>query len=146
MNHGQNILFIKGLKTDNDTIFKSVNINYDSVGKWPINYQVNWSEHQNIQDVVQVVHGNWYIDQNEYLRTKSGGYDRLIAIGDSTWLNYEITVPIFIHQFEDMRDLGSGPGVGILTGWQSSLGIDQPRNDVDFYSLAWYRRLVGKYH
>jgi uncharacterized repeat protein (TIGR02543 family) len=62
-------------------------------------------------------------------------YDRLIAVGDMEWIDYEVTVPITIHQFYD-----TDPGVGILVRWNGH-GEDeyQPHRHPPFGGLGWFR-------
>jgi hypothetical protein len=66
--------------------------------KWPLPYTIKWSEVENIQDVVQIVDGYWVI--SEYgLHNLDIYYDRMVAFGDSTWKNYEVTTTVTFHDF-----------------------------------------------
>jgi hypothetical protein len=82
---------------------------------WPETYYLDWSAANSINDVAQVVDGQWRLEGN-MVRTVSPGYDRLIAIGDRSWTNYEITVPVIVHGIN--ADYLYTPIVGILTRWQ----------------------------
>jgi hypothetical protein len=70
------------------------------------------------------------------------GYDRLLAIGDESWTNYEITVPVTVH-----ARYSSDFGIGIVTGWQGHtnclnnngcIANSQPNTGHPFFGLAWY--------
>ena len=58
------------------------------------------------------------------------GYDRLIAIGDmNNWHDYEVTVPITVHQSYHNNPWPSNePAVGIAMRWTGhyQVGNDQP--------------------
>lgn len=107
------------LITATDTLGNSwtttVLIDYESSNVWPTQYSIDWSSVTNIQDVAQVVDGYWAI-QGDSVRTVKPGYDRLIGIGDISWRDYEVTVPVTVHNLgqDNGRD---GTGVGILMRW-----------------------------
>jgi hypothetical protein len=64
--------------------------------------------------VAQVVDGHWAIE-GSYIRTQDVGYDRLVAIGDLTWTDYEITVPVIVHSVN--YDTPWPPLVGLAARW-----------------------------
>lgn len=104
---------------------------------WPLPYQIDWSGVTNIQDVAQVVDGQWEIVGGALrpVAPNQLSYDRLVVIGDMDWQDYEVTVPITIHRF-----YGQDPGVGILTRWRGH-GADgsQPSMSYPYGGLGWYR-------
>jgi hypothetical protein len=74
----------------------TVTIDYDANSSWPLppgGYTVDWDKTGNIQDVAQVVDGQWSVSPDG-VRTASIGYDRLVAIGDQSWKDYEATIPV----------------------------------------------------
>jgi uncharacterized repeat protein (TIGR02543 family) len=107
----------------------AVTINYTRGKVWPLPYTTNWADASSIQDQAQVVDGIWSIGPNGIQPTLFG-YDRLVAIGDVSWTNYEILVPITIRAFypnpADPTDAG---GVGIIARWQGHVGSGQPPED-----------------
>lgn len=129
------------------TSTQQVTVKYTGGTVWAMPYSINWSTVTNILDVAQPVDGHWGITGGR-LRTLTPGYDRLVAIGDVTWTNYEITVPITVHALgvSNGRD---GTGVGILTGWRghsdspvTSTGLagSQPKMGwLDHGVIAWFR-------
>ncbi|MEZ5591618.1 MAG: hypothetical protein R3F53_13255 [Gammaproteobacteria bacterium] len=97
-----------------------VDINFGGINTWPTSYSINWNSilntNTNLHDVVQIVDGKWMI-VNEGIRTEQIDYDRLIAIGDIEWMNYEITVPITVHGDESTGPLSGAAGVGLILRW-----------------------------
>ena len=93
---GDNRVAINATDNAGNTKNKIVFINYSCNNVWPGNYTINWSNVTNIQDVAQVVDGLWTKETNS-IRPTIIGYDRLINIGDLTWDDYEITVPVTLN-------------------------------------------------
>ena len=119
---------------------KRVNINYQAGTVWPQPYAIDWSalaSVEEIQDVAQVVDGKWRLE-NGNVRTAEPGYDRLIAVGDMTWGDYEVTAPITLHSKP------ASSGVGVLLRWEGH--TDEPvvtSNPKSGYyplgAILWYR-------
>ena len=86
-----------------------VNISYTCDVDWPMPYTVNWSTVSDIQDVAQVVDGQWIISNGKV--TPIPGYDRIIAMGNMTWKNYTVTVPITLNS--EMTSPGANFGVAL---------------------------------
>jgi hypothetical protein len=97
-----------------------IELDYTPGRTWPVPYEVTWAQAQNIQDVAQVIDGHWALSPAG-VRPVVTGYDRLIAIGDMSWTNYEISVPITIHGYDTFPGHfmwpSYGPAVGVLLGW-----------------------------
>jgi hypothetical protein len=85
---------------------------------WPRVTNITWSNWSCLYDSVQVVDGDWTVNQ-EGLRCYADGYDRIVAFGDTTWRDYEIVVPITIYDI-DLNGYGAingRPVVGVFLGW-----------------------------
>lgn len=95
---------------------ETVEIEYHNDNMWPFPYAVVWSLADNIQDVVQVVDGKWIIGPQS-LRTAEVGYNRLVAIGDLVWTDYEILVPITVNEVRNGNENGGPPALGIQMRW-----------------------------
>ncbi|MGQ4647525.1 Ig-like domain-containing protein [Lyngbya aestuarii] len=118
---------------------ETVTVEYESGNSWPEQYSVDWSSVTNIQDVAQVVDGLWTLEGNG-VRTAEPGYDRLIAIGDASWDNFEVTVPITINA---LRTGPEGSGVGVIVGWNghtdNPVTAWQPKSGfLPLGAAAWY--------
>lgn len=99
---------------------ESVDVYYPGRVFWPDTYSIDWSNVQSIADVAQVVDGLWTLEEDA-VRPVALGYDRLIAIGDVLWQNYEATVPIKVHGLDPLCShsycAGNSPLVGLLVRW-----------------------------
>ncbi len=116
---------------------ENVIVNYTPGVSLPLNYDIDWSTAGDIQDVAHVVDGLWEISGGE-LRTVTPGYDRLVNIGDLSWTDYEITVPITVESL-NTAEWGApsfGAGVGFITGWQGHY-----LQDVEQPGIGWRRAL-----
>jgi hypothetical protein len=97
-----------------------------------------------IEDVAQIVDGLWGIS-NDQLRPAKTGYDRTVAIGDITWTDYEVIVPVTIHSFnaEGFEGINGQPAVGVMLKWPGHTdwtGDQQP--NYGYYPTgggAWYK-------
>lgn len=116
---------------------------------FPQTYDFDWSTVSRIDDLARVVDGDWELD-GDVVRPVVLAYDRLIALGDLSWRDYTVTVPItFTGIDEDGYQFPSnGPGVGIIVRWQGHIndGKTAPLEGwrrLGAYSLySWNRNLV----
>jgi hypothetical protein len=97
---------------------KTLSIDYTAGNVWPLDYQVDWASATDISDVAQVVDGRWSVVDGE-LKNDLQRYDRLVAIGDIAWTDYEVTVPVTVHGFsaEGFDPPNGTPGVGVMLKW-----------------------------
>jgi regulation of enolase protein 1 (concanavalin A-like superfamily) len=110
---GTNSLDLTATDGAGNTTAQPLTFNYMPGTLWPLPVSVDWStlvSDAEIQDVAQVVDGRFRLDAGN-VRTTDPGYDRLVAIGDRTWTDYEFTVPITRH------DSPGSYGVGVLLRW-----------------------------
>jgi hypothetical protein len=83
-------------------------------GSCPLPVAIDWSTVEDPQDVGQYVDGEWLLTTGG-LRTKQIGYDRLFLIGERTWQDYEVTVPVTIHEVAEETSPDSGAnGLGVI--------------------------------
>lgn len=98
----------------------SVSVDFKNDTTWPLPYRIEWTGVDQLQAVVYEVDGPWKVSPSG-IRPVHMDYDRVLAIGDRSWTDYEITVPITIHAI-DPSSFGSpestGPGLGIIMRWQ----------------------------
>ena len=139
---GANTLVITATDNQNHQTTHTVTINYVSGAPCTLPCTIDWSKVSNIQSVAQIVDGKWEIQPDGTVRTLQMGYDRLLAIGDMSWTNYEVTVPVTVH-----ARYSPDFGIGIVTGWQghtncvSNSGCQadsQPNTGHPFFGLAWW--------
>lgn len=120
-------------------------ITYIPTSTWPQTYNINWAQGMNIQDVVQVVDGLWAVDDTG-LRPLQFDFDRLVAIGDSSWRDYEVTVPMFVRSIDPsgFDAPSNGPGIGLIADWQGHTFLTEDLQvptgwRTQLGALAWYR-------
>jgi hypothetical protein len=122
-----NTVVITATDLSDNVITESVSCEYRAANSWPLPYDVNWSTVTDISNVVQVVDGQWVLDQNG-ISTVVQGYDRAFAIGDmNNWRDYEVTVPITVHHSYHLPgQSGNQPAIGLAMRWT---GHYQDTND-----------------
>jgi hypothetical protein len=92
-------------------------------------YSIDWSTVSDVSEVAQIVDGKWSLDSGG-VRVVETGYDRLIAIGDLDWIDYEATVEFTLNA---PADPDVAPIVGLAMRWTGHFDWDgrQPRR-------GWY--------
>ncbi len=149
LNVGFNTLTITATDNQGHKTTHTVTITYVNGTPCTLPCTIDWSKaNNNIQSVAQIVDGKWEIQPDGTVRTLQIGYDRLLAIGDMSWTNYEVTVPITVHA----RYIPYF-GIGVITGWQGHTASPcqqlssgswvsatncQPNYGHPFYGLAWW--------
>jgi hypothetical protein len=131
---GANTVRFTATAQDATTSQHTVNLTYSSGHIWPSTYSINWSGVTNIQNVAQIVDGQWSL-QNGAVRTMQVGYDRLFDFGDiNNWANLVGTAEITINAVDC-----SGFAIGAIVGWTGhttdQYGVplpDQPRTGHPF--------------
>ncbi len=114
---GENtIRFIAYDKTGQETDV-SVRVQLVMGRRWPLPFEADWKRWQRITDIAEVIDGHWQLD-GEGVRTKQVGYDRLLAIGDVNWTDYDVTVPMTIHSIDESAAARMWPSMGRLIGVQ----------------------------
>ena len=94
-------------------------------------YNVDWSTVSDIQDVAQVVDGQWIISNGK--ATPTQGYDRIIAMGNMTWKNYTVTVPITLNSAMTFP----GANFGIALRWKGHVFWPNKHNGA-YPREGWY--------
>lgn len=86
----------------------------------PLPYKIDWATVKNIQHVLQVVDGRWQRDASG-VRPLEMGYDRMLAVGDSRWTNYVVTVPVTVHGVDlsafQSKEGGIHGGISVDMRW-----------------------------
>ncbi len=141
---GLNTVRLRAVNTVGVAIVSDVTARFTDPGAWTMPYTVHWSTAPNLHAVVQPVDGEWLISGGT-VRTVEVGYDRLLAVGDGTWTNFEATVPITVHSVDPdgYTPTSGSPGIGFITHWIGHDTVDglQPHWGFAgrFGGIAWYR-------
>lgn len=117
---GLNQITIRAIDNLDNQAVKAVTVSYEE-NRWPLPYSIDWKTITDMQYAVQIVDGRWIIDEDG-IRTHPAyvGYDRVIAIGDMSWKDYEVTVPITVHKIDTTAydsQISIGPGFGVNMRW-----------------------------
>ena len=157
LNVGENTVRIRAEDNDGRVTNRDVTFTYTQ-GSAPGIFDIDWSDVSDIQDVAKAVDGDWELTDNGGVTAVDVGYDRLLAIGDQSWQDYEVTVPVTVRDFDPQgfNFPSNGPGIGVIMRWQGHYGPNegifgnrwwdcQPRMGYSpFGVLAWYRWLASE--
>jgi transcriptional regulator CtsR len=118
LTNGSNTLSLYAEDDEGNINSKNIAISYTKGNVWDLNSTIDWQNTDAILQQAQVVDGKWQLT-NEGVRPVEIGYDRLIAIGDTTWTDYEVIVPIEIHALDTEIGINGGNeyGIGLLMRW-----------------------------
>jgi hypothetical protein len=121
LNAGANTVTVRAKNLVGDTKDTTITvIDNSSATPWPLPYTVTWSGANALKDSVQIVDGKWEMVSGKPQAIERG-YDRMFAIGDTTWQDYEVTVRLTVHGYDSTSKAferpSSGPAIGILMRW-----------------------------
>ena len=128
---GENTVLIR--PNQDNQLVKTVTVNYAAGNTWPLPYTIDWSQVSDIADVAQVVDGQWQLD-GDGIRPVVVGYDRVVAMGDLEWQDYDVLVPITIHEFPQ-PDVG---GVGVVARWLGHFQVDAEQPGAGWWNIGAY--------
>lgn len=127
---GPNHLVIRARPHPRADVRREVAIHFASDHRWPLPYAADFADATVVGDAAQIVDGRWAIVGGG-ARTLGRGYDRILAVGDMGWRDYEVTVEATIHDFTPPRAEAPNYGVthfGIGARWKGHHGGDRPRS------------------
>lgn len=113
-----NIVVITATDLLSEVAEDTVVVRYVADTQWPFPASINWSAYSDVMSAAQPVDGLWTIEGSG-VRNVDVGYDRLLAVGDTTWTDYEVAVPITIHSIDPggYNPVSGQPAVGIFIRW-----------------------------
>jgi hypothetical protein len=137
MNTGINTVRIVAVDTQGNQSERTVFVDVTHGLIWPGAYTATWSSVTRIEDAAQIVDGEWSL-QGATVRSIAPGYDRLIAIGDVTWRNYEVTATITTHSIDPagFPPPGNGPAIGIALRWGGHVNWNNSQPNIGYYPLG----------
>ena len=115
---GANQVIITAVDSQMTAARGTVTVTYMAGNSWPTTYSIDWSTVATPTDVVQIPDGKWTISNNN-LRTVETGYDRLISIGESDWVDYEISTSFLVHAIDSsgFQSPSNGAALGFILRW-----------------------------
>jgi hypothetical protein len=134
LKEGKNTVRVSLVDSAGHVLSKEMVFDFTSGTVWPLPYDIDWKTVDNIQDVVQVVDGQWELT-DEGIRTRDPWYDRVLAMGDSTWKNYEINTSVIFHDYT--LPVPEPPNYGVS---HAALAMRWPGHDIDGNQphVKWY--------
>lgn len=144
---GKNHIVLTAVRTDSTHLSEDIYVHHHEQGTCPLPYTIHWQDVNHPQDVGQCVDGFWQLGPKG-LRTGHTGYDRIFLIGNRSWQDYEVTVPVTIHyvpQKTGPRHGGNGVGLilrftGHIAGGHRKFPPDQPKWGYQpFGAIGWLR-------
>lgn len=96
---GENIVVLEAKsRAGGPVVRRTVRVRYAAGRTAPLPCTIKWSEARRIDDVAEVMDGHWQLTPDG-VRTLDPYYDRVIAIGDTTWTDYEAVTSVIFHKF-----------------------------------------------
>ena len=143
---GTNSVEIRVTDTLGNLTTHTVTLDYTPTTTWPLPYAVDWSVAASVHAVAQPVDGKWVIEGGG-VRTQEIGYDRLLAIGDGSWTDYEVTVPVTVNAVSSdpaaYQSPSNGPGLGMILHWNGHYATPTGAQPYTGYkpvgAIGWYR-------
>lgn len=129
--------------TDGGGARSSVTVNVERVeGDTSLPYETDWAA-GTVGDAAQPVDGHWTTD-GDAARTMAYGYDRVLAVGDTSWHDYEVEFPVTVTSVGPKANahLSGPPLVGFGMNWQGHTSAEGEQPGYFWYptgALAWYR-------
>ena len=126
-----------------DSTQQVISLDYTQGNVWPADFDAEWSLASEIADVAQVVDGLWSIVPGG-LRPDVMGYDRIVAIGDVAWTDFEVTVPITIHDYDPNGFMfpSVAPGLGLTHRWRGHTELNPGEQPLAYWlpigASFWY--------
>jgi len=126
LREGRNTILVNATDTFGNTT--SINVYVEKLhGNYPLPVHIDWDKVDDPQKVGQYVDGKWALEDGG-LRTVRTGYDRVFLIGDTSWKDYEVVLPLTFHRADSQTGpVSGGNGVGILMRFSGHV-TGGPRN------------------
>lgn len=148
---GKNHIVLTAVRSDGTRLTEDVFVHRHEHGACPLPYSICWRDVGKPQEVGQCVDGLWQVEPKG-LRTGHIGYDRIFLIGNTSWRDYEVTVPVTIHYVSEQtgpRHGGNGVGLilrfsGHVVGGHREFPPAQPKWGYQpFGAIGWLRWKQG---
>lgn len=135
---GLNTVVITAEDNAFNTSVRTVELDYAPSSSYSLPLSIDWDLVTEIQDVAQIIDGRFALE-GIGVRTTEPGYDRLIGVGQRTWDDYEVLVPITLNSLSP-----SSGGAGILLRWDGHTDYPvagtQPKSGyLPLGCIGWYR-------
>lgn len=102
----------------------------------PLPHRIQWNQVPRIQDAAQIVDGRWKLT-TQGVRVVEPYYDRVIALGDLSWTDYEVRTTVIFHGLRVPNKEQGDAGAGVI---HAALAVRWPGHDMDGRQphVKWY--------
>lgn len=126
---GSNSLVITTKNIFGEQTTNTITVIDSSKNIWPLPFSVAMSSAKSLSDSVQVVDGRWAVASGA-AQVVERGYDRLLAVGDTSWKDYDATVRLKVTGLDTTlvayNAPSNGPGIGLLMRWAGHTNDPNP--------------------
>ena len=132
---GENVLEILARTYQGTMSRTQVSLHAHSPAGCELPFTIDWATIDRIDDAAQVVDGLWELTEDG-VKVVEPYYDRVIAFGDQSWRDYEVTVPVTFHGMRQPVK-GTDGGAGVI---HAAIAVNWPGHDEDSRQphVKWY--------
>ncbi len=118
LRQGENQVQIAAIALDGVRVTETITLTY-APRPATLPCHIDWQAVPSIQDVAHVADGRWALT-SVGISPEEIGYDRTVSLGDMSWQDYEVTVPITIHGINAAcyEYPSWHAGVGVVMRWK----------------------------
>jgi hypothetical protein len=133
---GRHTLSLMATDSNGNSTQRNVTLVIEAGRQCPLPYRIQWSQVSRIQDAAQIVDGRWKLT-SQGVRVVEPYYDRVIALGDLSWTDYEIWTTVTFHGLRTPRSEQGDAGANVI---HAALAVRWPGHDMDERQphVKWY--------
>jgi glycosyltransferase involved in cell wall biosynthesis len=128
LRNGENTVLIRAEDAAGRIVEEEVIVEYRDGNAWPLPYEIDWRAVGRVEDAVQVVDGRWALVDGG-VRCMEPYYDRVFALGDGSWRDYEVRTTVVVHGYAPPAE---GPPTYGVTHF--AVALRWPGHDEDKHS------------
>ncbi|MFC1715875.1 hypothetical protein ACFL6S_19555 [Candidatus Poribacteria bacterium] len=133
---GRHTLAIIATDSDGNSVQHNVTLVMEERKRCPLPHRIQWNQVSRIQDAAQIVDGRWELTARG-VRVVEPYYDRVIALGDLSWTDYEIRTIVTFHGLRVPNKEQGDAGANVI---HAALAVRWPGHDMDERQphVKWY--------
>ena len=133
---GENLLHFEVQYEDGQSSARDVALSIHKDRACSLPYRGSWADADHIQDVGQVTDGRWRLTEAG-VRVVEPYYDRVIALGDLAWTDYEVRTTVTFHGIREPDRRAGDAGAGVI---HAAIAVRWPGHDDDDRQprVKWY--------
>ncbi len=119
LQEGANLVELSAVDTVGESTAVPISIVWSTTGASSLPFEANWATAASVTDLAQPVDGLWEIVTGG-VRVVDVAYDRVLAFGDESWIDYEAETTVTVRGIDEASFLDEesvGPSVTFLMGW-----------------------------